>query len=66
VALTLGACSKDDDNPPAHEAGRAASKIASETEKAAKKAGKELKEAVRDAREGWKEAKQEEKAKGGK
>ena len=63
VALTLGACSKDDDKSPAHEAGRAASKIASETEKAAKKAGKELKEAVRDAREGWKEAKQEEKAK---
>ena len=63
VALTLGACTKEEDKSVGHEAGRAAAKIAAETEKAAKKAGKELKEFGREAREGWKEAKQEEKTK---
>ena len=62
-ALTLGACSKEEDKSVGHEAGRAAAKIAAETEKAAKKAGKELKEFGREAREGWKEGKEEEQAK---
>ena len=63
VGLTLGACSNHDDKSAAREAGRAAHKIAIETEKAAKKAGKELKDAAHEAREGWKEAKQEEQSK---
>jgi len=63
MALLFSACARDEDESAAHEAGRAARKVVTETEKAAKKAGAELKEAAKEAREGWKEAKREEEAK---
>ena len=60
MALLFSACARDEDESAAHEAGRAARKVVTETKQAAKKAGSEIKEAAREAREGWKEQKREE------
>lgn len=59
----LGACSRQESDSAARDAGRAAYKIKEKTQEAAKKAGKELKEAGKELRQGWNEAKREDKKK---
>ena len=54
---------KQDADTAAQKAGRAAHKIATESEEAAKKAGREIKKAAQEMKEGWKEAEREERAK---
>ena len=54
----------EDANSPAGKAGKAAHRVAVETEKAAAAAGKEINKAAHQANEGWREAAREDKAKG--
>jgi hypothetical protein len=78
MALSLGGCSfnksrssteeserqrKLDEDTAAQKAGRAAHRLAKETEEAAKKAGREIKNTAEGMREGWKDAEREDRAK---
>jgi hypothetical protein len=63
ITLGLAACTRQENDSAAREAGRTAHKIATKTEEAAKKASRKLEQAAREARDGWKEAEREEKAK---
>jgi hypothetical protein len=71
--VSLGGCSRTSESPQQRQAdansaagkvGKAAHRVAVETQKAADAAGRKLAKAAHQAHEGWKEAAQEDKAKG--
>lgn len=62
-ALSLGACSRRNEDVVERKVGKAAHVLAIESGRAAKKAGRELQHAAGQARDGWKEAERQDRNK---
>jgi hypothetical protein len=61
--LGLSACSQQDTDSAARQAGKNAHELVIETKEAAKKADEELKKGAKEVREGWKEGQREDRDK---